>query len=111
MAGRILANSAEVLAQPQQPRFRPRLERHLVPFRTADGAEDHGIGGVRLRHGRVGDRDFVRVIAGAADEAFLGLEIGDALLGIKAEKPFHLGHDFRADAVAGEKKELVAGHE
>ena len=66
---------------------------------------------MRLRHGGVGDGDFVRVVAGAADEVFLGLEFGDALLGVKAEQPFHLGHDFGADAVAGEKEEIEAGHE
>jgi hypothetical protein len=53
----------------------------------------------------------VRVIAGAADEPFLGLEIGDALLGVEPEQPFHLGHYFGADAVAGEQKELIGGHE
>jgi hypothetical protein len=39
------------------------------------------------------------------------LEIGDAVLGIEAKKPFHLSHDFRADAVTGEKEELESGHE
>ncbi len=53
----------------------------------------------------------MRVISGAADKSLLDLEIGDALLGIEAEKPFHLGHDFGADAVAGEKQELVGGHD
>ena len=32
-------------------------------------------------------------------------------LGVKAEQPFHLGHDFRADAVAGEKEKIEGGHE
>ena len=51
-----IGEQAEVLAQPQQPRFRPRVVGHLVPFRPADGAEDHGVAGVRLGHGLVGDR-------------------------------------------------------
>ena len=106
-----IGEQAEVLAQPQQARFRPHLERHLVPFRPADRAEDHRVGRVRLRHGGVGDRDVVGVVAGAADQPFLGPKIGDACFGVKAEQPFHLGHDFRADAVAGEEKEIETGHE
>jgi hypothetical protein len=80
-------------------------------LRPADRAEDHGVGGMRLGHGLVGDGDLVGVIGGAADKPVLGLEVGDALLGIEAKEPFHLGHDLGADAVAGEKKELVASHD
>ena len=106
-----VGEQAEILAQPQQPGLRPRVVGHVVPFRAADGAEDHGVGGMRLRHGLVGDGDLVGVVAAAADQAFLGLESGDARLGEEAEQPFDLGHDFGADAVAGEKKEFVGGHE
>ena len=109
--GADIGEQAELLAQPQQPRFRPRFVRHLVPFRPADGAENHRVRRVRLRHGRVGDRHLMRVIASAADQPFLGLEIGDARFGVEAEQPFHLGHDFRADAVAGEKEEIEGAHE
>ena len=51
----------------------------------------------------------MRVIAGAADQTLLDPEIGDAFLGVEAEQPFHFGHDFGADAVAGEKEELELG--
>jgi hypothetical protein len=46
----------------------------------------------------------------ATDEALLGLEIGDTLFGVEAKQASHLGHDFRADAVAAKKKKLVSGH-
>ena len=59
----------EILAQPQQPGLRPHVVRHLVPFRPADRAEDHRVGGLRLGHGLVGDRDAMRVVGAAADTA------------------------------------------
>ena len=80
MAGRMLANRPRSLRSRKQAGFGPHLVRHLVPFRPADGAEDHRVAGIRLRHGVVGDGDLVGVVAGAADQAFLGLEIGDARL-------------------------------
>ena len=105
-----IGEQPELLAQAQQPRLRPRLERHLVPFRPADGAEDHRVAGVRLGHGLFGDGDLVGVICGTADQPFLGPEIGNTLLGVEAEQPLHLGHDFRADAVAGEQEKIVGRH-
>ncbi len=55
---------------------------------------------MRLRHGGVGDGYFVRVVSGAADKILFGSELGNAVLGVIAEQPFHFGHDFGADAVA-----------
>ena len=66
---------------------------------------------MRLGHGGFGDRDLMRVIGGAADQVLLGVEIGEARLRVKREQAFYFGHDLRADPVAGEKKELVIGHE
>ncbi len=66
---------------------------------------------MRLGHGGVGDRHLVRVVCGAADEILLGMEIGNAGLGVKAEQPFHLGHDFGADAVAGKEEQTMCWHE
>ena len=106
-----VGKQAKVLAQAQEPRLRPRLVRHAVPLRPADGAEDDGVGRMRLRHGFFGDGDLMGLVARAADQLLLGFEIRDAGLGEEAEEPFHLGHHFRTDAVAGEKEELVRGHE
>ncbi len=105
-----IAEQAEFLAQPQQPSLRPRFERHLVPFRTADRAEDHRVGGVRLGHGRVGNCDLVRVVAGAADQPLFGAEIGNTCPGVEIKQPLDLGHDLGADAVAGEQKKIECGH-
>ena len=105
-----VGEQAEILAQPQQPGLRPHVVGHLVPFRPADRAEDHGVGGLRLGHGRVGDGDAVRVIGAAADQPLLGLERADALLVEEGDEALDLGHDFGADAVAGEQKEIVGRH-
>ena len=45
-----IGEQAEILAQPQQAGLGPHLIGHAVPFRTADRAEDHGVGGRGLRH-------------------------------------------------------------
>jgi hypothetical protein len=44
----------ELLADAQQAALRPLLARIVVPLRTADGAEQHGIGRLRQLLGRVG---------------------------------------------------------
>ena len=105
-----IGEQAEVLAQAQQPRLRPHVVGHLVPFRPADRAEDHGVGGMRLGHGVVGDGDPVGVVAAAADQPLLGLERAHAVRVHPGDELLHLGHDFGADAVAGEQEELVGGH-
>ncbi len=53
----------------------------------------------------------MRVVAAAADKPFLDLETGNARLGQEAKEPPDLGHDFRADAVAGQKEEFSGCHE
>ena len=105
-----IREQAEILAQPQQAGLRPHVIGHAVPFRPADRAEDDGVGRVRLGHGLVGDRDLVGVIAGTADEPFLGLEPPHAARVHPGDEFLHLGHHLGADAVAGEKKELVGRH-
>ena len=50
------------------------------------------------------------VVAGAADQAFLGGELVGALGIEEFDQPLHLGHHFRADAVAGEQQEIVGCH-
>ena len=100
----------EVLAQAQQARFRPRVKGHLVPFRPAHRAEDHGVGGLGLLHGGVGDGDPVGVVTAAADQAFLGGELVRPLFVEEVDDALHLAHHFRADAVAGEQQEIMGRH-
>ena len=71
-----IGEKLQVLAQAQQPRLGAHLIGHPVPFRPADRAEQHGVGGKRLGHVRFGNRLAVGVIGRAADEPFLGLETG-----------------------------------
>ena len=106
-----IGEQAELLAQAQQPRLRPHVIGHGIPFRAADRAEDDGVAGARLLHRRVGDRDLVGVEAGAADQPLFDLERAQAMRIHPVDELFHLGHHLGADAVAGKKEELVARHE
>ena len=56
-----IGEDAELLPEPEQRRLGPMLVGDLVPFRPADRAEEHGVGGERLRHRRFGDRHAMRV--------------------------------------------------
>jgi hypothetical protein len=100
----------EILAQAEKARLRPHVERHAVPFRPADRAEDDRVNRFRPGHGLVGDRDLVGVVGTAADQSVLGLERAHAVGVHPRDQLFDLGHDLGADAVAGEQKELVGRH-
>jgi hypothetical protein len=54
IAGRRLAKQAEVLADAQQAALGTQFARIVVPLRTADGAEQHGIGLLGQLLGRLG---------------------------------------------------------
>ena len=101
---------AEVLAQAQQARLRPRLVRDVRPFRPADGGEQHRVGGLGARHVGFRDRRAVRVVGAAADQALLGFEPRQTEPRAGARDLLDFGHHFRADAVAGEKEEFVSRH-
>jgi hypothetical protein len=72
--GANVGEQAEFFAQAKEPGLRPHLVRHAVPLRAAYCAEDHGIGRMRLGHGRVGDGNLVRVVTATADQIFFDLE-------------------------------------
>ena len=104
-----VGEEAEILAQAQQPGLGPRGIGHVRPFRAADGAEQDRVGGLRPGHRGLGDGDLVGVVGGAADEIGLGLE-ADAGLAEEGGDLLHLPHDFGADAVARQEKQLVGRH-
>ncbi len=52
----------------------------------------------------------MRVIGRTADQPLLGLELRDAFCVQPVDQAFHLRHHFGADAVAGEKQELMGRH-
>ena len=104
-----VGEEAEILAQAQEARLGAHRIGNAIPFRAADGAEEHRIGSLSAIHGGFRDRRAVRVIGRAADEIRLGLE-ADAPLAEPAHDLLDLAHDLRADAVAGEKEKLVRCH-
>ena len=100
----------EILAQAEQAGFGTHLIGDRIPLRTADRAEDDGVGGQRLGHVALGDRHLVGVIGRAADEAGVGLEAGDARLVEPVDQPLYLAHHLGADTVAGEQQQFVGRH-
>ena len=64
----------EVLAQSQQPGLGTHVIGHAVPFRSADGAKQHRVGGFGARHVGLADRLAMGVVGAAADEALFDLE-------------------------------------
>jgi hypothetical protein len=93
-----------------RPSTSSRFRLEASASAAADRAEDDRVGRAGERHRRVGDRDLARVIGRPADEPFLDLEPGKAPPIEPGDQPLDLGHDFRADAVAGKEKKLVGCH-
>ena len=116
LAGRRLANRPSSFLRRKQAALGLLLERQVVVPRAADRAEQHGIGGLRLGHDRVGERRAVAIVAGAADQGLVGLEADALALGEPVHDPPDLGHDLGADAVArqqqhrAERRGVVAQH-
>ena len=105
-------------AKPNEPRghmYMATTGNYLAFIETLD---DRGIqqydsllrGGLRERHGGIGDRRAFGVVGRAADEGRLGREvcIGDVVQ--NGDLFFHLDHDLGADAVAGKEQERLRCH-
>ncbi len=84
--------------------------REGFPFRSADAAEEDGVG--RLTGGeRFGrQRVAVAVDGRAADERAVQMEVEREFLPHGAEDVEGFGHDLGADAVTGENCDLVVRH-
>ena len=103
-----VGEKAEMLAQRQQrTALRLDVRREVLPFRSADRAEENGVrlfrGGYRFRRQRVArgiDRraadEVLRAGNREAEFGFHGVENADGL-----------GHDFGANAVSGEDRDAV----
>ena len=52
----------------------------------------------------------MRVVAAAANQRLFGRELVGAFFVEEIDDTLHLGHDFRADPVAGKKKQIVGSH-
>mgnify|MGYP007089163731 CR=1 FL=1 len=106
-----IGEQAEILAKTQKAGFGTNIVGDRVPLRATDGAEDHGVRGLRQIHRRLRDRDLVRIIGRTADEAFFALEAGELFLVQPRDDVLDLGHHLGTDAVAGQKKKLVRRHD
>ena len=105
-----IGEQIQILAQPQQARFRPVLVRHLVPLRPAHGAEQHSVSHLGLGNRLICHGHAVLVVADAAHKRGFRLERDFALLIEKRNHALHLRHNFGADAVTWEQQEGVGGH-
>ena len=106
-----IGEKVEVFPEPQQAGFGTVLIGDLIPLRPADGAEHHGIGLLRLRHRRVGDRDAVRVIGRSAHQIAIDLKFDGVALGVEeGDETLNLGNRLDANTVAGKKQKRVRGH-
>ncbi len=110
LGGPKIREEPEGLPQAQEAALRPDLERKRVPLRPSDGAQEHGVGGLRQGECPVGQRNTVDVVGRAPQELLLGLEpsLSRDLLD-RPEDGQRLPDDFGADPVAGEHADL--GHE
>ena len=68
--GTQVSEQVHVLAQPQQAGFRAHVIADIIPLRTADSTEQHGIGINRNVHGFVGNRFAMRFVGRTADQVF-----------------------------------------
>ncbi len=104
-----IGEEVHLLAQAKQAALGLQLERQLLPFRAADRAEQHRVGGLRPRQGRIGQRHAVGIVGRAADQPLADIEAGDAALVEKLHHARHLAHDLGADAVARQDQDFAVG--
>jgi hypothetical protein len=88
------------LAQVQQAGFRAQVARGAGPLRAADRAHQHRVAGQGRVADLVGQGRAVGVVAGAAVDPLLDVQVGGQDLG----HPAHLGADLGADPVAGQEQ-------
>ena len=103
-----VAEQAQLRTDLQQAALRTDGRIDDVPLRPANGAKQHGIGGLRARQGLVGQRYAVAVDGGAAQVIEAQLETQGVLVVGQVQHLDRLDHDFRTDTVAGENQNLFA---
>ena len=97
-----IGEQAERLAQAEDRLLGPQASFQRVVLPVADGAEQHGVGGLGKRQRRLRQGMAVRLVGSAADQGMLGLERQVEA----AENAYGLGDDLDADAVAGQDRNL-----
>ncbi|MCY1357379.1 hypothetical protein D9M69_438690 [compost metagenome] len=103
-----VGEQAQLRTDLQQAALRADVALDLVPLRPAHGAQQHGIGLACALQGLVGQGHAVLVDGGAADDVFGQFEAELELVVGQLQDLDRFGHDFRADAVAGENQNLFA---
>ena len=98
-----------LLAQAQQAGFRANVIGNTIPLRPANSAEQHRIGAKRLCHVIIRNRLAMGVIGRTANQTLIQHEPRAFLLVHPVDELAHFRHGFRANAVAGEQKEVL-GH-
>ncbi len=92
---------------PRSALLGPHLRFRIVPLRTADGAEEDGVGLPGLVEHGVGERGAVRVDRAAADQLFGKFEALREELAGPLEDEHRLRGHLRADAVAGKNENAM----
>ncbi len=105
-----MAKEIHILAKPQKTRLGTDFIRNAIPFRAADGGEQHRVRRLRARHVGIADRGLVNVIGGAADKAFFDFEMDNSFAREPSGDFLDLGHDLGADAVARKNEKLIMSH-
>ncbi|MNF87123.1 hypothetical protein D3C84_695820 [compost metagenome] len=92
----------------QQATLRADVTLDGVPFRAADGAQQHGVSSAGTVEGFVGQRHAVLVDGGATDHVMAQLEAQAVFVVGQLQHLDRFGHDFRTNTVTWENQNLLA---
>src|SRR6185437_15159017 len=108
-SGPEIGEKIHVLAQAQQAALGLLRERQIVPFGSADRAEQHGIALQGALHRLFGQGRAVLVERRAADEVLGDIEAGNAALVEPFDDAPDLAHHLGTNAVAGKRENFAVG--
>ncbi|MNJ54906.1 hypothetical protein D3C77_503680 [compost metagenome] len=103
-----VGEQAQLRTDLQQAALGANVALDLVPFRPANGAEQHGVGLACTFQGLVGQRHAVLVDGGATDHIVLQAEAELELVVGQLQNLDRLGHDFRTNAITWKNQNLLA---
>ena len=106
-AGRRFANRPSSLRMPQQAALGAPVDRQLVPFRTADRAEQHRARAARERERLVGERRALRFDRRAADQRLLEVERNARRARGRLEHAARFARHLGADSVPGQNQDSL----
>ncbi|MNV29062.1 hypothetical protein D3C71_1202720 [compost metagenome] len=103
-----VAEQAQLRTDFQQAALRADVTFDGIPFRAANGAQQHGVGRAGTLQGLVGQRHAVLVDGSATDHIKAQLETQGELVAGQFQHLDRFGHDFRANTVTWENQNLLA---